>query len=160
MAKDLTKMNENEKTWVRLFRAYTVLERAREMELSRVGITLPQAAVLYFLGTARETLTPTKLARLTYKEPHTISGLLNRMEKQGLIKKTKDLKRKNLVRVSLAKKGEELFKRLLSERVVINITSCLSKKELDTLNELTDKLFERTIELLREMQPYPYGTTL
>jgi len=160
MAKDLTKMNENEKTWVRLFRAYTVLERAREMELSRVGITLPQAAVLYFLGTARETLTPTKLARLTYKEPHTISGLLNRMEKQGLIKKTKDLKRKNLVRVSLVKKGEELFKRLLSERVVINITSCLSKKELDTLNELTDKLFERTIELLREMQPYPYGTTL
>jgi DNA-binding MarR family transcriptional regulator len=160
MAKDLTKMNENEKTWVRLFRAYTVLERAREMELSRVGITLPQAAVLYFLGTARETLTPTKLARLTYKEPHTISGLLNRMEKQGLIKKTKDLKRKNLVRVSLAKKGEELSKRLLSERVVINITSCLSKKELDTLNELTDKLFERTIELLREMQPYPYGTTL
>ena len=160
MAKDLTKMNENEKTWVRLFRAYTVLERAREMELSRVGITLPQAAVLYFLGTARETLTPTKLARLTYKEPHTISGLLNRMEKQGLIKKTKDLKRKNLVRVSLTKKGEEFFKRLLSERVVINITSCLSKKELDTLNELTDKLFERTIELLREMQPYPYGTTL
>jgi DNA-binding MarR family transcriptional regulator len=159
MAKDLTKMNENEKTWVRLFRAYTVLERAREMELSRVGITLPQAAVLYFLGTARETLTPTKLARLTYKEPHTISGLLNRMEKQGLIKKTKDLKRKNLVRVSLAKKGEELSKRLLSERVVINITSCLSKKELDTLNEMTDKLFERTIELLREMQPNPYGTT-
>ena len=160
MAKDLTKMNENEKTWVRLFRAYTVLERAREMELSRVGITLPQAAALYFLGTARETLTPTKLARLTYKEPHTISGLLNRMEEQGLIKKTKDLKRKNLVRVSLTKKGEELFKRLLGERVVINITSCLSKKELDTLNELTDKLFERTIELLREMQPYPYGTTL
>jgi len=160
MAKDLTKMNENEKTWVRLFRAYTVLERAREMELFRVGVTLPQAAVLYFLGTARETLTPTKLARLNYKEPHTISGLLNRMEEQGLIKKTKDLKRKNLVRVSLTKKGEELFKRLLGERVVINITSCLSKKELDTLNELTDKLFERTIELLREMQPYPYSTTL
>ena len=160
MVKDLTKMNENEKTWVRLFRAYTVLERAREMELFRVGVTLPQAAVLYFLGTARETLTPTKLARLNYKEPHTISGLLNRMEEQGLIKKTKDLKRKNLVRVSLTKKGEELFKRLLGERVVINITSCLSKKELDTLNELTDKLFERTIELLREMQPYPYGTTL
>ena len=160
MAKDLTKMNENEKTWVRLFRAYTVLERAREMELFRVGVTLPQAAVLYFLGTARETLTPTKLARLNYKEPHTISGLLNRMEEQGLIKKTKDLKRKNLVRVSLTKKGEELSRRLLSERVVINITSCLSKKELDTLNELTDKLFERTIELLREMQPNPYGTTL
>ena len=59
----------------------------------------------------------------------------------------------------MTKKGEEFFKRLLSERVVINITSCLSKKELDTLNELTDKLFERTIELLRKMQPNPYGTT-
>ena len=156
--KDAAQMNENEKTWERLVVTYTVLERARELELGQAGLSLPQAAVIYFLKTAREPLTPSKLSRLIYKEPHTLSGLLSRMEAQGLVKKTKDLKRKNLVRVSLTKKGEESFKRQVNVRTVRNVTSCLSSKELASLNELLDKLYAKGIELLREMQPYPYGT--
>jgi len=158
--KDAAQMNENEKTWERLVVTYTILERARELELGQAGLSLPQAAVIYFLKIAREPLTPSKLSRLIYKEPHTLSGLLSRMEAQGLVKKTKDLKRKNLVRVSLTKKGEEAFKRQLSERTVTNVTSCLSEKELGTLDSLLDKLYAKGLELLRERQPYPYGTTL
>ena len=157
--KDAAQMNENEKTWERLVVTYTILERARELELGQAGLSLPQAAVIYFLKIAREPLTPSKLSRLIYKEPHTLSGLLSRMEAQGLVKKTKDLKRKNLVRVSLTKKGEESFKRQVNVRTVRNVTSCLSSKELASLNELLDKLYAKGIELLREMQPYPYGTT-
>ena len=157
--KDATHLNENEKTWERLVVTYTVLERAREMELGQAGLSLPQAAVIYFLKTAKELLTPSKLSRLIYKEPHTLSGLLSRMEAQGLVKKTKDLKRKNLVRVSLTKKGEESFKRQVNVRTVRNVTSCLSSKELASLNGFLDKLYTKGIGLLREMQPYPYGTT-
>ena len=157
--KDAAQMNENEKTWERLVVTYTVLERARELELGQAGLSLPQAAAIYFLKTAEGPLTPSKLSRLIYKEPHTLSGLLSRMEAQGLVKKTKDLKRKNLVRVSLTKKGEESFKRQVNVRTVRNVTSCLSSKELASLNELLDKLYAKGIELLREMQPYPYGTT-
>ncbi|MCX5991918.1 MAG: MarR family winged helix-turn-helix transcriptional regulator [Chloroflexi bacterium] len=157
--KDAAQMNGNEKTWERLVVTYTILERARELELGQAGLSLPQAAVIYFLKTVEGPLTPSKLSRLIYKEPHTLSGLLSRMEAQGLVKKTKDLKRKNLVRVSLTKKGEESFKRQVNVRTVRNVTSCLSSKELASLNELLDKLYAKGIELLREMQPYPYGTT-
>ena len=157
--RDVTELNKNEKTWERLVITYAVLERARDLELGRVGVSLPQAAVLYCLKTAKGQLTPASLARLIHKEPHTISGLLSRMEAQGLVKKTSDLKRKNLVRVSLTKKGEEAFKRQVNVRTVRNVTSCLSSKELASLNELLSKLYAKGIELLREMQPYPYGTT-
>ena len=157
--KDAAQLNENEKTWERLVVTYTVLERAREIELGQAGVSLPQAEVLHFLKTAKEPLTPSKLARFMHREPHTASGLLDRMEKQGLVKKTKDLKRKNMVRVTLTKKGEEAFKRQVNVRTVRDITSCLSSKELVTLNELLDKLYSKGIGLLREMQPYPYGTT-
>ena len=157
--KDAAQMNENEKTWERLVVTYTILERARELELGQAGLSLPQAAVIYFLKTVEGPLTPSKLSRLIYKEPHTLSGLLSRMEAQGLVKKTKDLKGKNLVRVSLTKKGEESFKRQVNVRTVRNVTSCLSSKELASLNGLLDKLYAKGIELLREMQPYPYGTT-
>lgn len=160
MAKEVVKLNENETAWMRLFRTYKVLERAREVELAKAGLSLAQAGVLYFLKDAREPLTPSKLARLMYKEPHTMSGLISRMEAQGLVKKTKNLGRKNLVRVSLTKKGEEACKRQLGKTAVINITSCLSKKDLAALNALSDKLRAKGVELLRDMQPYPYRARL
>ena len=160
MAKEVVKLNEHETAWMRLFRTYKVLERAREVELAKAGLSLAQAGVLYFLKDAKEPLTPSKLARLMYKEPHTISGLISRMEAQGLVKKTKNLEKKNLVRVSLTKKGEEAFKRQLGKTAVMNVTSCLSKKDLDKLNVLSDKLRAKGVELLKDMQPYPYRAML
>ena len=157
--KDAAQLNENEKTWERLVVTYTVLERAREIELGQAGVSLPQAEVLHFLKTAQGPLTPSKLSRLISKAPHTTSGLLSRMEEQGLVKKARDLKRKNMVRVALTKKGEEAFERQVNVRTVRNVTSCLSTKEVVTLNELLDKLYAKGIELLREMRPYPYGAT-
>jgi DNA-binding MarR family transcriptional regulator len=160
MAREIMRLNENETAWMRLFRTYKILERAREVELAKAGLSLAQAGVLYFLKDAKEPLTPSKLARLMYKEPHTMSGLISRMEAQGLVKKTKNLEKKNLVRVSLTKKGEEAFKRQLGKTAVMNVTSCLSKKDLDKLNVLSDRLRTKGIELLRDMQTYPYRAML
>jgi len=130
------------------------------VELARTGILFNQAGVLYFIKAAGEPLTPTQLARLLHKEPHSVSGWLKRMEAEGLVKRTKNHKRKNQVLVSLTTKGEEAYKHQLSRKVVRNITSCLSKKELDTLNVICDKLYDRAIELLRDLEPYPYGPQL
>jgi DNA-binding MarR family transcriptional regulator len=134
--------------------------RAREVELARAGISLTEAGALYFLKSAKEPLTPAQLARLVHKEPHSVSGRLRRMEAEGLVKMTKNPKRKNQVLVSVTTKGEEAYKRQLSRKAVRNITSCLSKKELDTLNAICDKLYDRAIELLRDLEPYPYGPQL
>ena len=130
------------------------------MELARAGILLTQAGALYFLKSAKEPLTPAQLARLVHKEPHSVSGRLRRMEAEGLVKMTKNPKRRNQVLVSLTKKGEETYKRQIDKTVTRNITSCLSKKELDILNVICDKLYDRAIEILRELQPYPYGPHL
>jgi DNA-binding MarR family transcriptional regulator len=139
---DSVELNENEKTWMELSVTSSVLRKAWEMELARVDLTAPQTMVLYFLHVSRE--------------PHTVSALVNRMEAQGLVDRTHDLKRRNWVRVSLTKKGAEAYKRQLNERKVRNITECLSKSELHTLNAMNRKLRARTIDLIREMQPDPY----
>ena len=134
--------------------------RAREVELARAGILLTQAGVLYFIKVAGKPLTPAQLARLLHKEPHSVSGWLKRMEADGFVKRTKNPKRKNQVLVSLTKKGEETYKRQIDKTVTRNITSCLSKKELEMVNVICDKLYDRAIEILRELQPYPYGPHL
>jgi DNA-binding MarR family transcriptional regulator len=157
---DSIELSEHERAWENLAVTYMTLQRAREMELGRVGLTIPQAGVLYFLKTSKEPLTPMKLARRMNRQPHTVGALVTRMEAQGLVKTTKDLQRKNWVRVSLTKKGEEAFKRLVSERTARNATSCLSKKEIDTLNAICKKLRARGAELIRQMQPNPYDEPL
>ena len=157
---DLTELTEHERAFENLAITYMTLRRARELELDRIGLTIPQAGVLYFLKTSKEPLTPMKLSRLMSRQPHTLSALLTRMEAQGLVKRTKDLHRKDLVRVSLTKKGDEAFKRQMTEKAARNVASCLSKKEKDALNAICNKLRATGAELIRQMQPGPYSDGL
>ena len=98
-------LTDDEKTWENLYSTFYTLQRAREIELAKVGLSIPQAGILHFLATSKEALTPMKLSRLMGRQPHTIGALVVRMEAQGLVQTTHDLKRKNWVRVSLTNKG-------------------------------------------------------
>jgi DNA-binding MarR family transcriptional regulator len=160
MGNDTIGLNENELLWARLFLSTKLVERAREVELSRVKISLIQAMVLHALKISSEPLTPSKLARMLCREQHSMSALIDRMEKQGLVEKKHDLSSKNLVRVVVTAKGEEVFQRQRSVNAVINLTSGLTKEERETLGSCADKMRLWAGELLRKMQPDPYGEPL
>jgi len=150
-------LTDDEKTWENLYSTFYTLQRAREIELAKVGLSIPQPGILHFLATSKEALTPMKLSRLMGRQPHTIGALIVRMEAQGLVKTTRDLKRKNWVRVSLTKKGQQAYKLQMTQRKARNATSCLSDIERDHLNSICKKLRATGIELIREMQPTPYA---
>jgi DNA-binding MarR family transcriptional regulator len=153
-------LTENQKAWMRMQTVMAVMERARNLELAKIGLNIPQAEVLYCLKVAKEPLTPMKLARMMHKQPHTVSALVHRMETQDFLTTRRDLKRKNWLRVSLTKKGEEALKRWSKATTVPDAISCLSKKESDALYAITQKLHNRSLELLRQMQPDPYAEPL
>jgi MarR family multiple antibiotic resistance transcriptional regulator len=119
---------------------------------------VPQALVLTMVANSAEPMTPMKLSKLLHREPHTISALLSRMELQGLVKKERNLQRGNWVRVTLTKKGKQAYERQAADASrVRNITECLSKQELESLNTMNRKLRARGVELVRDMLPSPYG---
>ena len=153
-------LTDNQKAWLKLQTMMVVMERARNLELAKAGLNIPQSQILYCLKTSKEPLTPMKLARMMHKQPHTVSALVHRMEIQGLVTTKKDMKRKNWVRVSLTKKGEEALEQWSTSTMVPNAMCCLSKKELEALNTTTRKLHNRGLELLRQMQPDPYAEPL
>ena len=154
------KLTENQKSYMRMGTLMAVIERARNLELAKIGLNIPEAQLLYYLKVSKEPLTPMKLARMTYKQPHTVSALVHRMEKQGLLTTKRDMKRKNWVRVSLTKKGEAALRHWSTATVVPDALSCLSKKEMEALYTITQKLHSKGLELLRKMQPDPYGEQL
>jgi len=149
-------LTDDEKPWENLYSTFYTLQRAREIELAKVGLSIPQAGILHFLATSKEALTPMKLSRLMGRQPHTIGALVVRMEAQGLVQTTHDLKRKNWVRVSLTKKGQQAYNLQMTHRKARNATSCLSDAERDHLNSICKKLRARGTGLIREMQPTPY----
>jgi DNA-binding MarR family transcriptional regulator len=120
--------------------------RARDDELRQIGLTSVQAAILYIVKVVKDPVTPATLSRWLFREAHTVSAILDRMEKQGLVKKVKDLPRKNIVRVTLTEKGEEAYKKSSETKSIRNIMSCLSPEELDTLRGYMERLRNKAIE--------------
>ena len=153
-------LSANQKAWLRLETFTAVMERARNLELARIGLNIPQASVLYCLKVSKEPMTPMKLARMMHKQPHTVSALVHRMETQGLVSTRKDMKRKNWLRVSLTKKGDEAVKRWANATEVTEVMSCLSKRESEALYTISQKLHKKSLEKLRQMQPDPYAEPL
>ncbi len=154
-------LNGGMKDWSRLQMATTALNRARDLELAKIGLNMPQAEVLYCLKIAKEPMTPMKLCRMMFKQPHTVSAMVHRMESRGLVVTRRDMKRKNWVRVSLTRKGEEAFERWSKTTMVPDVAfSSLSTKEREALSAITKKLHAKSVELLRQMQPDPYSDPL
>jgi DNA-binding MarR family transcriptional regulator len=154
-------MTEGLKGFLRMEVVTAVMERARNLELAKIGLNIPQARVLYCVKTAKEPLTPGSLARMVQRQPNTISALVHRMEARGLITTRQDIERKDCVMISLTKKGEEALKRCWATTTVLDaVFSCLSKKEADMLYAITKKLHNKSVQLLRQIQPDPYSGPL
>ena len=150
-------LTKNQKAFLRMQTTAAILERARDLELAAIGVNMPQALVLYCLKVSKEPMTPMKLARMMHKQPHTVSALVKRMEKQGLLTTRRDMKRKNWVRVTMTKKGEKAVKGWVTATTVPDLMGSLSKKEADALYKATRRLHDGGMKLVREMQPKAYG---
>ena len=114
------------------------LIRAVELELRQSEINFAQARILYSLTQAKNGMTQGDLSKWHLRNLNTISTLINRMEKEGLVKKTKS-KDDGRVHVTLTQKGSEVWDEV-SERAIFLTFSVLSEKEKKQLNVLLKKL--------------------
>ncbi|MCK5577251.1 MAG: winged helix DNA-binding protein [Dehalococcoidales bacterium] len=134
----------------------TMLSRVREKELYRYGILARHAAALQAIQAIGDKATPAEVSRWLCREPHTISSLLVRMEEKDLIKKTKDLDKRNLVRITLTEKGLRAYERTTERKSIHELLSSLSKKEQQRLMALLEKLRSKAMGKLGIEYRIPY----
>lgn len=142
--------------WVLLRQAGHTVYQATEKELSQYGISPEEAGVLSIVGALDNKATPTEISRWLLRKPHTVSGILSRMEKKGLIRKTKDLVRKNLVRVTLTEKGQQAHYQSTKIESIGKIMSCLSEEEHQKLISCLKTLRDRALKQLGIDQEPPF----
>lgn len=95
-------------TYTTLRQAWVAVNRFAEARLGKLGLTPETLAVLWAARDYPGTLIPAEIARLTHRENQTIAGLLNRVEKAGLIKRIPKRKGKPFTDVKLTDKGRKL----------------------------------------------------
>ena len=148
--------DEDYNLWVLLAQARDALYKARQKELSKYDISPRQSAVLFIMQATGAQATATELAKYLFRETHSTYELLLRMEREKLIKGTKNRNNKKRVSYKLTQKGLKAFNHSQERESIREIISCLSIEEREQLKSSLKKLRDTALRLVavREL-PFP-----
>jgi DNA-binding MarR family transcriptional regulator len=107
--------------------------KAREAELKKYNISPEQAAALVCIRSLDNKATPAELSRWLFRKRNSITILLNRMHKLGLISKNINKDRKNSITIRLTKKGYDAYQKsieFLAFRSIIEVLPEGKRKQL------------------------------
>jgi MarR family transcriptional regulator, organic hydroperoxide resistance regulator len=119
--------------WRLLDHTRFMISRLRQKELDQVGLTPEQAYILDIMVQNGGTTNINHIAGITMRRHHSISTQIERMEKQGLVKKKRSTRDRREFGILITEKGQELFKQIKRDSMK-QVFACLSeedKKELD-----------------------------
>jgi DNA-binding MarR family transcriptional regulator len=138
--------------WSLLLQVFYAMRKAEDRKLAKakVGLSHEKVTVLQLAKLYDIPLTPAEISRSLFREGQTVAGLLNRMEKEGLVTRDKKRVGKPYTEVKATAKGEELCESGVQTIVsfVRDIMSCLSAEELEQLRKLLIKMRQRVVDEL------------
>lgn len=129
----IPKVDSDFRLWRMLDHTRFMISRLRQKELDLVGLTPEQAYILDILVQNGGTTNINQIAGITMRQHHSISTQIDRMVKQGLVKKKRSTKDRREFGILITEKGQELFKQIKRDSIK-QVFACLSeedKKELD-----------------------------
>lgn len=146
--------------WTILEQAHSGITLARDRELEKHGISTIKAAALFIIDSIGNEATPAEISRWILRRPHSVSGLLDRMEKDGLIKKTKNLSKKNLVRVTITPKGRKAYETSLKRKTINQVLNSITAQERKTLFTILEKLRNKSLKVAGIVHKPPFPAPL
>ena len=135
--------DEDQDLWLLLTHTRYAVFRAREKELQRYGVSPEQVGLLFVVQALGNKATPAAISRHIIRQPHTVSALVDRMAKRGLVKKVKDLDRKNLVRVVMTEKGKKTYELSTKRGPIHRILGSMEPKERKQFRDTLEKLLTK-----------------
>lgn len=125
------------------------IQKNRENELRKFGITPEQAAALICVRSLGDRATSAEISRWLFRDESSMLVLIRRMIKQGLIVKTVDLNNKHLIRIKLTPEGLTAYHNAVAFLSLSDIFKSLSPKKRQQLFSLLEIVRARAFEVLR-----------
>jgi DNA-binding MarR family transcriptional regulator len=129
------------------------MRRVRQKELSHIGVSTIEAATLLTINELGEQAKPSRIAECVLRRPNSMTALLKRMEQNGLVSRTYDLKRRNWVRMELTEYGREVLERVSVRTAIRTVMGTLSVVERETLKSALVHLRVEALNSLGEKVP-------
>ena len=128
---------------LRIASCRNLLMRESRRSVERSGLTLPQFDVLAELARSGHVgFTFGELSRLLLVTAGNLTGIVDRLEADGLVRRAKDPHDRRVVRVVLTAKGRELILRIIPDhaRDIHTSLAAVPADELQALNRLLTRL--------------------
>jgi DNA-binding MarR family transcriptional regulator len=144
--------NKEYDIWILLSRVYHLIAMLRKLEMSKFDILPVQSYILFIIKALGDDTTPSRIAEYVYQQRSSISDILNRMEKQGLIKKTSNSGSKKRVLITLTDKGEKALLISRKREYLHKIMSSLTEEKKQQLESGLEVLRDSAINELSVTQ--------
>ena len=120
---------------------YTESRRLTKGLASQFGLTGPQLTVIKLLETF-ENLSLSSLSERIRAQNSTVTGIIDRMEREGLVRRDRSTTDRRVVHISLSEKGQKLAKQIQVEPMEIfrGALQSLSHADLRDLLRIMNKL--------------------
>ena len=138
------------KTWLLCHQTYASVFKCEEAVFAKEGLTTQQHAVLIAIKHIDDPVTVSVVAHWLDRNPNGISMLIDRMEKDGLVKRSRDLRDRRSVRLVMTKMGKDILEQatISGWELVQEILSGLSEEDLRTFNSTLERMREKAFEYL------------
>ena len=114
--------------WRLIVQVNRLMLKGRKPILAKCRVPDTQFETLCTIHEIGERATPTEVSRRTYRKLNTITGIINRMEKAGLVKKIKNHNKSNSVRLIITEKGLDIYNKAEASGISGYLLSCLSQE--------------------------------
>jgi DNA-binding MarR family transcriptional regulator len=133
-----------------LHHTWTVVIKAAQAKLAKVGLTPEKAAVLWVCRDYPGTLTPSVISRLFLREGQSVAGLLNRMEEEGLVNRIRRSRGHPFTELGLTPKGKELsgLGIEICKKLIQELTCDLSPEEREQFHKTLKSLQQKMLNEL------------
>jgi len=142
--------NVDKGTWVLLRQAYNLILKCEDRVFSEYSLTTEKHAVLMAIKHISGPVRITDIARWLDRSVNSVSMIIDRMVKAGLVRRVRDRKDRRTVFVTMTSKAEKIYvpSTVAGWGLIQEILSPLSDEDKRTLIRLLETLRDRTYDYL------------
>ena len=142
--------NVDKGAWILLRQAYNLIFRCEDRVFGEYNLSTEKHTVLMAVKNISGPVRITDIARWLDRSVNSVSMIIDRMVKAGLVKRTRDRKDRRTVFVTLTNKAEEVYVPATTAgwELVQEILSPLSNEDKRTLIRLLETIRDKTYDYL------------
>ena len=146
--------NVHHSSWLLLHQTHNLVLRCEASVFAQDGLTPQKHAILMAIRYIEDPVTPTEVANWLDRSTNSISLIIDRMVKKGLVKRNRNLRDRRSVRLSITEKGNEMLDQATTSgwELIQHILSPLSDDELVLLSSMLQRVRQRAFEYINSEQ--------